>query len=432
MKSLGRYAMASVGPIGAAAAQFLLSLLLLQRLSPEAFGGFSFLLIAIQLLSSIWSALFNAPLLVLTVRETGANGSSPATRAIFATNLLGAALAGALLTLIAISMGLAVPAASIMGVYAMVALLRSLGRAHAYAIERPWRAMRSDVTYSVTLLLTTALIFWLGSASVMLASLALLVAAMIGLLPLGRAYAEAQFGRIGARDLSGYLPVWREHSGWSLTGVLTTEATGNAHSYLVTLLVGPAAFAPIAATALLIRPIMVATNALMEYERAQMARMVVAKDRRRAQSSMRLLRAVLLLICIATAVIAAALLLWKPTLIYPSRYPMDLLVIGTTCWIAVATVRAIRVPDSALLQAAGQFRRLAYASMFASVISVILVVACLSSVQPIWSIASMGIGELAMTIWLWVAARRMLNEHSGWAIEASESEPTISGKAIRA
>lgn len=429
MKSLGRYAMASVGPVGAAAAQFLLSLILLQRLSPAAFGSFSFLLIAVQLLIGIWSALFNAPLLVLTVRDTDAGGN-PAIRAIFTTNLLGAVLAGIVLSLIALAMGLAPSGASIMGAYAMVALLRSLGRAHAFAIERPWRAMRSDIAYSVTLLLATAL--WSQSATFTLAGLALLIAAAVGLLPLGRTYAEAQFGRIAPQDLAAYLPVWREHSGWSLTGVITTEATANAHSYLVTWLVGPAAFAPIAATALLIRPIMVATNALMEYERAQMARMVVAKDRDRAQSSMRLLRAILLLICLATATIAAALLLWAPTLVYPSQYSMDLLVVGTTCWIAVATVRAVRVPDSALLQAAGQFRRLAYASMFASIISIMLVVACLSSAQPIWSIAAMGIGELAMTIWLWVAARRMLNAKSGWEMAAVEASQLMSGKAIRA
>ena len=430
MKSLGRYAMASVGPIGAAAAQFLLSLLLLKRLSPEAFGSFSFLLIAVQLLIGIWSALFNAPLLVLTVRERDAGGT-PAVRAIFTTNLLGAMLAGILLTLIARAMGLALPAASIMGAYAMVALLRSLGRAHAFAIERPWRAMRSDIAYSVTLVLAAILIFRSQTATFALASLALLIAAAVGLLPLGQAYAQAQFGRIGAHDLAAYLPVWREHSGWSLTGVITTEATANAHSYLVTWLVGPAAFAPIAATALLIRPIMVATNALMEYERAQMARMVVAKNRSRALSSMRLLRAILLLICLATAMIAVALLLWAPTLLYPSQYAMDMLVVGTACWIAVATIRAVRVPDSALLQAAGQFRRLAYASMFASVISIALVAACLSNAQPIWSIAGMGIGELAMTIWLWVAARRMLNEKPSWDIAAGEASPILSGKAIR-
>ena len=49
--------------------------------------------------------------------------------------------------------------------------------------------------------------------------------------------------------------------------MLTTEATANAHVYIVTLIYGPLGFAPIAATALFIRPVGVAMNTLTDYER---------------------------------------------------------------------------------------------------------------------------------------------------------------------
>ncbi len=411
MRSLGRYALASLGPVGAAGAQFVLSLVVLKTLPPGTFGSFSFLLITVQLLNGVWSALFNAPLLVLTVRTDGKAAES--VRAIFATNLLLSLLAAGVVASIALAMGLSGAEAGAFAGYVVFALLRSLGRAHAYAIDRPWRAMRSDLAYSVALLLATAMLIWAHATSFTTISISLLLSAALGLLPLGRTYALAQFRRFGTVDIVQYRPIWREHSGWSLTGVITTEATANAHSYLVTLFVGATAFAPIAATALLIRPIMVATNALMEFERAQMARTIVAQDKARTISSMRLLRLVLMLIWIATLIAATAILMTKPMLIYPDHYPIALLGMGTACWVAVAGVRSFRVPDSALLQAAGQFRRLAHASLFAAIISVALVILCLATVQPIWSILAMGVGELALTIWLWIVSGRLIRTGFG-------------------
>ena len=62
---LSRYALATIGPVGSAGAQFALSLVMLQRLDLGAFGAFSLLLVACQFSWGIWSALFCAPLPVL-------------------------------------------------------------------------------------------------------------------------------------------------------------------------------------------------------------------------------------------------------------------------------------------------------------------------------------------------------------------------------
>jgi hypothetical protein len=48
VRRVQHYSLATVGPVGSAGAQFALSLVLLRRLDPEAFGGFSFLLRAAQ------------------------------------------------------------------------------------------------------------------------------------------------------------------------------------------------------------------------------------------------------------------------------------------------------------------------------------------------------------------------------------------------
>ena len=93
MTRLLRYGFASLGPIGSAGAQFLLSLILLHSSSPATFGSFSFLLVASQLTLGVSSALFCAPLLVLMTRPGDASRER-AISAILAGNLLLAVAVG--------------------------------------------------------------------------------------------------------------------------------------------------------------------------------------------------------------------------------------------------------------------------------------------------------------------------------------------------
>lgn len=60
-----RYAIAFLGPVSTAGANFLLSLVLLRVMTADVFGHFSFLLILSQFSTGIWSALFSAVLPVI-------------------------------------------------------------------------------------------------------------------------------------------------------------------------------------------------------------------------------------------------------------------------------------------------------------------------------------------------------------------------------
>ncbi|KAK0339369.1 hypothetical protein LTR94_034809, partial [Friedmanniomyces endolithicus] len=79
-------------------------------------------------------------------------------------------------------------------------------------------------------------------------------ASAASLMPFGAGFARVQFVLPRWDAWRGYLTIWRDHARWALFGVATTEATANAHAYCVTALMGPDAFAPIAAGALAIRP----------------------------------------------------------------------------------------------------------------------------------------------------------------------------------
>jgi O-antigen/teichoic acid export membrane protein len=400
-----RYALAAVGPVGSAAAQFLLSLILLRVLSPHDFGSFSFLLVATVLSWGVWSALLCAPLPVLLARADEGDREALGDT-IFAADLAGAAVAGLVFFGLARLLGVATGASVLFALYGAAALVRWFARAHAYAHGRQLRTTASDLVYGVALVAGVGGLAAAGQATLGTAYAALLASAALGLLPFGGDFLRRQFVRVRPAALGRYPAIWREHAGWSLLGVLTTEATANAHAYLVTALAGPAAFAPIAASALMIRPIGVAQNALSDFERAEMARDIGRGEVGAALAAVRTFRWVLVAAWGATALLAAALLFGAPRLIFPAHYPLPFLVTGAALWMVVAGVRLVRAPESVLLQAAGSFRALAMASVGSAALSIAAVAALLRLAGPLWSIGGVMLGEALFAAVTWLAAHR--------------------------
>lgn len=403
-----RYAQATIGPVATAGAHFTFSLLLLHALTPDAFGRISFLLVASQLSGGLWSALFCAPLPVLLAQagKQGEIGRAAVRRCMLATNLAGAVISFLLFWCVAFFVGLTLGGAMLYAVYAACFLLRWFARSDAYAAGQPLKAVASDLAYSAVLLLGLAVMWKLFPSSLTAASTVLLAGAVAGLLPFGREYLFAQFTRVAVADIRPYVKVWHVHSRWSLIGVLTTEATANSHAYLLALIFGPAAFAPIAASALLIRPIGVIMNALSEFERPRIARQIGQGDMAGAFGSIRFFRFLLTLSWFGSAIAAAILLGLSPQLVFPAAYDLDFLIKGTALWMAVAFVRQWRAPESVLLQAGGEFRILAQASMVSSVVSVIAVAGFLWLFGALWSILGILVGETLCAVWTLRQARQ--------------------------
>jgi len=406
-----RYGAASVGPIGSAGAQFLLSLVLLHALSQREFGAFSFLLVASQFSWGLWSALFCAPLPILFHGNSGLERDR-LMRSLFSSNLVVAVLALPIFYAMAASLDVPVRGTLLFALYASIALIRWFARAYSYVSGTPYRTMASDLAYSGALLAGIALFFIAGGRSLDIAYGALLASALVGLLPFGAPYLKQQFGQFSARAVPDYFAIWKRHSGWSLLGVLTTEATANSHAYIVTALFGPRAFAPIAASALLVRPINVAMNALTEFERAQMAREVGGGRVDVAMRAVRFFRMVMAVAWLGTVSAVGVLLWFSPHAIFPARYPLGFLATGGALWMLVAGVRLMRAPESTLLQSAGEFRNLALASVISSVFSVVAVLALLLTFGVLWSIAGILIGETIYCLWIHRECRRWLHRNS--------------------
>jgi putative peptidoglycan lipid II flippase len=72
---------------------------------------------------------------------------------------------------------------------------------------------------------------------------------------------------------------------------------------------------------------------------------------------------------------------------------------------AITAVRSFRTPESVLLQAAGQFRTLAYATCWSSIVSLAATLAFLVAAGPVLSLAGILAGEIAVTVRVRMAAR---------------------------
>jgi len=123
-----------------------------------------------------------------------------------------------------------------------VFVFRWFARCFAYVDGRMGAAIGSDLTYSLVLIGSLATAAAFHGVSFALGSEILLASALAALLPFGLPFFRGQAAALRG-GLRGYRAIFRDITRWSLTGMVFTELTINAHAYLVTLLSGPAAFA---------------------------------------------------------------------------------------------------------------------------------------------------------------------------------------------
>ncbi len=402
------YGLAAMGSIASAGAQFLLSLQLLHAVELAQFGGFAFLLVCSQLSLGIAVALLCAPYPVVLLRQGGATTAVVAS--MFAVNLVLAIATGLALGVIAVSLALGTFEAALFAAFGAINVLRWFGRAHAYEQQQS-RVVLSDISYGLTLGGGIVLIQLLDAASLLAAGWALVGSATIGLLALAPDFLRSQFAQLSLRAMPAYRQIWQAHSRWSLLGVVTTEGTANAHAYIVTLVAGSSGFAPLAASALLIRPMALAMNALSDLERPQLARILAQGGKPWAvRGALGFFRRALLLIWVVCLCAGLSILLWQPRLLFPPEYGLPVIWAGALQWLAIALLRSLRMPDSVLLQAAGQFRPLALASLVSCAISIAVVAVVVAQGQLVFSLVGIALGEAVFAAGIWMRAQRLLRQ----------------------
>lgn len=389
-----RYGLTSFGPIAVSAAHFLVSLVFLHALSRADFGLFSFLLVVVPFCLSLNGSLLGVSITSRMARS-GASEAEVATH--LKASLVFASAASAVVFALMIAIKTPAALALVLGLYGGAMMLRWFARSHAYAYQAQLRVVGSDFVYSLVVVGGTVGLAVSHALSLERAGEVLLAGAAASLLPFGPAYLARQFwpGRDGS--LAAYRPVWREMTRWSLLGVILTEATANAHAYFVTLISGPGAFALLAVGGLLMRPISLVYSALPDLERPAMARAIAAGEPRRAFRIVKEFRTAIGAMWLATVLLAGAILIWFPHLVLKPGYGVSQALAVFALYVAIMAVRAVRTPESVLLQAACEFEPLARASLWSSAVSLAATLALLLAAGPVASLGGILGGEALMT-----------------------------------
>ena len=407
---LWRYGTSAIGPVSVSAAHFVASLIFLHALSPADFGAFAFLLIVVPFCMSISGSLVGAPISNAFNRTGDLNPDKLAAYRKLALILAGLAFIAVGLTLRYSEGHWSI--ALLLGLYGGIMSLRWCARCFAYAADRPLSATFSDLLYSLLLVASLVTLLMTGELSAASAATVLLVASLAALLAYGSTYLREQFAAIRTGDLSLYPQTWRDLSRWALMGVILTEASANAHAYLVTFVSGPASFALLAVGGLLMRPIPLVLSALDDRERPTIARHLAAGDMSAALRTVMEFRIAGIVMWIATIALAATIFIWFPGLLLKKGYDaaqlLPVVIISATIW----AVRAIYTPQTVLFQAAGKYSDLARISVLSSIVALCTTLALLLIAGPVVSLLGVLAGDIAVAARVFYLTRIWRNSHA--------------------
>lgn len=400
--TLARFGLASMSSAAVSVSHLLVQLVSVRHLAAAEIGTLAFLLVILQFGYGLSNALVSTPYTIaVNQRREGEDGEFAF---FFPLNLLLALAQG--LVCAGVAWAMAGPwAAAAFGAAGVASLLRWFGRANAYAHHKPMGAALSDMAYAGVVVAGVGATLAIGPR-IELFGAVLATAGLIALAPFGgRFVARHRPVRLG-QAFAAYRPVWKRQSAWTLIGVTTTEATSNAHSYIVTLLAGPAAFAPIAVGMLFFRPVNVCITALTQLERPRMARAVGQGNLPAARGSARAFLAALVAIWGATAALAAVILWGFPQILIKPTLSFQTVAIAVGLCALLSLVQCLQAPISVLTQARGAFRPLAGTSVRSCIVGVAAVLALTFTLPAVYTIAGVAFAQAVMLLGIYRLDRR--------------------------
>ena len=401
-----RYGASASGPVAVSAAHFLASLIFLHNLSAHEFGLFSFVMVVVSFGMSLNVSLISVPLTRNLTMGEAANSST-----CFQMNwLICAGFAAALFAALLLG-GAPLPEAILLGLFAGVFTFRWFARCFAYVDGRMGAAVQSDLTYSLVLIASLGILVIAGGVNFTRGSEMLLLSALAALLPFGLAFFRTQAAALYGNP-NRYWPIFRDVTRWSLTGVILTELTVNAHAYFVTFISGPSAFAILALGMLLMRPASLMQSALPDLERPAMARAMAAKDSAGLARIARHFTFGLSAAWAANILLCAALLAFWPALVVKKSYSMENVILVASICAFIMAIRALRTPLAVLLQAAGRFKELANIGAVSAIVSLAATLALLLLAGPIASMGGIVLGELVILARCYTGVRDWKAQHA--------------------
>jgi O-antigen/teichoic acid export membrane protein len=219
---------------------------------------------------------------------------------------------------------------------------------------------------------------------------------------------------LGKRSISFRRNIWQRYRAiwpdlvWSLVGATTWNIQRHAMMFLVAVMAGPAAYAPVAAGIVLFSPLRPAISAVVDVFRPDFVSALADGRYRRVTATLYMVSAIIVLSCVA-----AGICIWLgwPLLqahVFGAKFAgASMPLIVTLAGLSALICKTYCVPLT-LLQAAGQFKPVTIATMLGGIVGLGIVSVLLATMSVAWSLAGVVAGEAACGIYLWIAALRIL------------------------
>ena len=280
--------------------------------------------------------------------------------------------------------------------------LRSYVRSSLFAKRQPVLAGASDLAFVVSGF-ALALVLLHGSPDQLLdrAFDALSAANCIALLvafALQRRRVRISFG---PRMRQRYQGLSRQLS-WSVLGVTTANVQAQGQVFLIALVAGPAAYAPVAAMLMFFAPLRLAAAALANMMQPELARMVAAGQGaqiRRVAMTWTLVMAGVAALAGAGVAVGVALV---PIAVFAGQ---PRLVIGILAWI-ISTMPLLYVVPRVLLEVRRAFRLITVMAAASALVGLTVGGVLLVVSTPIWSLVGIAISEIIVAVWCWAEVFR--------------------------
>ena len=408
-----RLLMAISGTAGVALSSFILAALLLKTVTPAKFGIYSFIQVVIAFGYGVSNALLGSPLLVALNRtEYILTGT---VESYFKANFWFSLFAAFPIWAIVFVSGESKNVSLLFAMAAMLMWTRWFGRSYANAMHEPARTAVSDICYSIIVISGAILLFINDSLTFNTVPILLLCGAGIGILALGKNSLSVQISGVWRGKLTAFYDGFRGQGRYALIGVLTTEAANNAHSYIVALLLGPAAFAPLAASKLLFRPVQLVILSLIQLERPRISKLLANKQIKKTKHAIKAFRYVAIGCWIANILVAYVIIVFFHEILIGAKYDLQVILQATFFWCVIMGLRSLRGSEIALVQANGNFKELAKVTMVSSIITLPLVLVLVYFFGAVWSLGGIVMGDIVTALLILKLSR--LTIHSKAVLE---------------
>lgn len=385
---------ATVGMVAMAGAHFLGSLVILRNFGKADFGFYSFMFTALQFINGISNAMICAP---YSINAQQHDHSTSDEQLYFQVNWLFCCFVAA----VVFGLGWMFETWQVSAAFAVWILFSSMRwflRNFEFSSHRPLTALISDLAYSAVFFIGLIVVMYSPGALWLVATCAA-TAAIIGLLIDGN-FMRKQISSIGFVRLKEYLPIWRAQSRWALLGVVTTEATANAHSWLVTFWAGPSGFAPIAAAALFFRPLGLIVSSMTQIERPALARLIAQTRTAEIATRLKHFRMTLMTAWCLTIVLTLACTVLLGTRLIKSGYDAPQFYLAIFLLAAISLASSWRMPESVALQAQNKFKSLSIATIYSGIFTITLAILFIAFFGSVYSLVAILMGQVFLAFYL--------------------------------